>query len=86
MACPLTPERKGPGAVRCRYVTEGSRISFAQETSLGLLTADEAAAGVERRRAQAAAAGGSPAAPEFHFICEVRPRPVLCEVPILPVP
>jgi len=50
-------------------VTEGKRISFKDETKLGLLTSDDEAAAVERR-ASSAAAGPRP--PDFHFICEVQ--------------
>jgi hypothetical protein len=51
-----------------RYVTESKRISFKDETKLGLMTSEEEAAAVERR-ASSAAAGPRP--PDFHFICEV---------------
>ena len=56
-----------------RYVTEGKRISFRDETKLGLLSPDDEAAAVERR-ASSAAAGPRP--PDFHFICEVQPASV----------
>ena len=54
-----------------RYVTEGKRITFKDETKLGLLTSDDEAAAIERR-ASSAAAGPRP--PDFHFICEVQRR------------
>ena len=49
-------------------MTEGKRISFKDETKLGLMTSEDEAAAVERR-ASSAAAGPRP--PDFHFICEV---------------
>ena len=53
-----------------RYVTEGKRVSFKDETKLGLISSEDEAAAVERR-ASSAAAGPRPL--DFHFICEVNP-------------